>query len=1195
MLIPTIALAPVGGAGLPGGVMTLRAGESLLETATQDELDEVLFGQELAAKFSELAAQVYDDPQVGQDVAEYLATGEGFGAQAFIRTVGFMQNLGFNMMPDAVENVIRGAKNFDHYAPKHIVDAAEALELPVGEVAASVQNRASRIYTPDTEPSETVTAGTVASASKSDDGINAEALIAEAVRLNDGPAVDAVLKNGEKVVIPPERMPLTSDGLTSAQSEFAQNWDAYNPLGEVEAIPGLKLATEYLEKIGDTRWQKIRIASRAAEFLVNNKYLLKTGEYDKFAENFYKLTYDVPYFMRTKKSSKANKKGYKQQLLDRRVADEAGLQVGAILAERQGVLIQRAAQGINNNINSNVDYLEQANALDQLIQVTNQIMAPVGKGKTRWHVTGALQTKDELKKTIDQTNAIEAAIKSGDMKAEKGKLTFADLIQADVWKNVTEGMKNGDQNMIKLYEQVVNQLAYADPATILTDMKIYGDTLAEAQKRSWNSATSGLFYAFMLSRATTQSVALFSSLARLTLGPIGMMASSIYRGHKGFKEFSERFVRGMGEFQGGMAAMQDGMDVMRRAWKANKPINAGRRFETNDGLYNAMTQLSYERVLFEGTLKRYKKEGVTGPKLWATHLHWQMARARANPYVNYGPRGLMALDEGFKVIRANQIAYGAGFSEAFDNDELMTNAGEYISNNLNKIFQTGARTGVINPESELGAYALSSAREITFQRAIPTPDEGAGWFANMMRSVDTDESGPLKFFMPFMRMGWDANEQAFRYQPLGYPLASRFNKQVKEIISEGTNPNATAAQKARYAEMESNMAVANLTAASATFLAVNGLITGSSTNGNEPRNSFKIPDPTRPGEYIYLPYGRIEPFATYLSVTTDLVNQFMKDELSKAQFESGMIEVASTLAFATVEKSFMVGLQNMSELLNVRRYNPVTMTGILSSTIASISPAFLRSFGGLFTPYKVLISGTGRRNVVGNAFRGANQRVTGGIGMPAIFNPFTSEPMTRVWTPKGQDPEVWGRLAALAGEALPGNPQSGMSPNIPAVKVLQDLKINWNHRMVSQVAQTDTTPGEQSTILEELKDVGQLNETINDWWNDSGKEMYAEVNRLRKIDGIPFSMQLDTEASRMMDDLRGAARAKIQEAVERTVLEGSLRDSRLADKIRSRNIPADSAMTPDMAGEGMYAAAAKNAAAAQLQASTDVQKLIDFA
>ena len=171
----------------------------------------------------------------------------------------------------------------------------------------------------------------------------------------------------------------------------------------------------------------------------------------------------------------------------------------------------------------------------------------------------------------------------------------------------------------------------------------------------------------------------------------------------------------------------------------------------------------------------------------------------------------------------------------------------------------------------------------------------------------------------------------------------------------------------------------------------------------------------------------------------------MKDELTKAQFESGMIEVASTLAFATVEKSFMVGLQNMSELLNVRRYNPVTMTSVLSSTIASISPAFFRSFGGLFTPYRVLVSGTGRRNVVGNAARSANQRVTGGIGLPAIFNPFTSETMTRVWTPK-VTPEVWGRLAALAGEALPGNPQSGMSPNIPAVKVLQDLKINWNHR-----------------------------------------------------------------------------------------------------------------------------------------------------
>ena len=31
--------------------------------------------------------------------------------------------------------------------------------------------------------------------------------------------------------------------------KFAQNWDAYNPLGEVEAIPGLKLATNTLRRL----------------------------------------------------------------------------------------------------------------------------------------------------------------------------------------------------------------------------------------------------------------------------------------------------------------------------------------------------------------------------------------------------------------------------------------------------------------------------------------------------------------------------------------------------------------------------------------------------------------------------------------------------------------------------------------------------------------------------------------------------------------------------------------------------------------------------------------------------------------------------------------------------------------------------------------------------------------------------------
>ena len=44
----------------------------------------------------------------------------------------------------------------------------------------------------------------------------------------------------------------------------------------------------------------------------------------------------------------------------------------------------------------------------------------------------------------------------------------------------------------------------------------------------------------------------------------------------------------------------------------------------------------------------------------------QLQRFANNPVINYGPRLLQAQDEGFKVMRAAQVAYGDAMIKALD-------------------------------------------------------------------------------------------------------------------------------------------------------------------------------------------------------------------------------------------------------------------------------------------------------------------------------------------------------------------------------------------------------------------------------------------------------------------------------------------------------------------------------------------------
>ena len=69
--------------------------------------------------------------------------------------------------------------------------------------------------------------------------------------------------------------------------------------------------------------------------------------------------------------------------------------------------------------------------------------------------------------------------------------------------------------------QLVNQLAYSDPTTILSRSRLASDSIDKAQRSmSQRAATSSLFYAMMLTRGTTQAAAFAVTATRMIAEPL---------------------------------------------------------------------------------------------------------------------------------------------------------------------------------------------------------------------------------------------------------------------------------------------------------------------------------------------------------------------------------------------------------------------------------------------------------------------------------------------------------------------------------------------------------------------------------------------------------------------------------------------------------------------------------------------------
>ena len=90
---------------------------------------------------------------------------------------------------------------------------------------------------------------------------------------------------------------------------------------------------------------------------------------------------------------------------------------------------------------------------------------------------------------------------------------LADILQYKQLNAITKKMLAGDEDATKIYQQIMSQVSKATPEQMIKFMDLTEDILGDAMKGLRGRVFSQLFYAFMLSRATTQAAALLVLLS----------------------------------------------------------------------------------------------------------------------------------------------------------------------------------------------------------------------------------------------------------------------------------------------------------------------------------------------------------------------------------------------------------------------------------------------------------------------------------------------------------------------------------------------------------------------------------------------------------------------------------------------------------------------------------------------------------
>ena len=1139
--------------GLGGSTLVARAAvEATVETIPVRGADDLILGREAAIKVGEAAQALgYDGKQVTQDLIE----GKTVEAQITNAVAGWLQSFGINIGAELLFGRI--GRLLGHKQTDEVIEQVGRITgKSADEVAASLDNVSLPNKGRDYDISEAIEIDTgVPLPNEGNEFINSDAFLTTALRRSDAPFLE--------------------NSVDATQPSYFTNIQRFTD--EKSYQQALEEAVKELERLPSASKELANI-QRSAKSWIDEFVDTTTGRLD-VDRALASYPYDDVVTESTGKGAGLfASRGEDAFLREGAITTPAGSIVSTIVGQEMSERLFRQANEIMSVEGRRQDWTAAVERYLEMQQKTQLFMVPLRRFQRRFHLMGESLQKSSAEKV--RANApVKDAKKTKVDRGETSPSRDFELIrktpddEGRTIKELLDAYKAGDAdagNTLKTYFAV---LSNSNPKTTIAMMDNLQDVLLRELKLGNRDASRKMLYAGYLTRISPIQASVFSNLFNLLKEPLGIAMS---RG-----EGNQLYA--VGELLGGLNVMSDAFRVAKKAFDKGGSINGATGTKLDIRIKEAAAEQARLERLWQGAQRELNAKGANNFERAIRWLDYNYQMFAARPFNGLAGRMFIGADEFSNVLYGGMVAGGRAMREAGSKNFIGTvkDFKNISSKHLNEVFADGVKNGVITD-----AGVSQGMSRLTFSRPIPRDGNHIDkFFASVSDSAQ--DSKVFTWISPFTRASYNLMEQGGIMMASSIPIPSR---RVKEWMLGTIIPRYRKTLNGDFGEiaklqLKGDIAFANYTSMMVGIMAFAGGITGRNPDEGMPEQSFIFPANNSKG-YVAVPYGRLEPFATYFSVVADATKAFRDNVMTEQDFIAFGGQVAAATGLATVDKSFLMGLNSFTELFDLRNLGPgqvvtgsKTVGGIGTATIGGAYAGALRMISDWTNPYETLSKDDPSRDFVRTLWASFAARHLGGHTNPVRYDPLTGEKELKVGGLQGK--ERWlGALKGMLNETfIPGKVKSGDNRDI--YDTLEIIGYDAN-RFYSGVRTAEGIPlslEQQSILLQDLHDYGGL-----------ARRLRAEF-KLPKVDKLIKDLRRsknDTSeegkfrTERLEGELQAVVSRVYAEAKGRAVSVGRLSkdDGYLTSRIAKNN-----SRRPQQAAEE---------AAMEKKANPDIQRILNF-
>jgi hypothetical protein len=619
---------------------------------------------------------------------------------------------------------------------------------------------------------------------------------------------------------------------------------------------------------------------------------------------------------------------------------------------------------------------------------------------------------------------------------------------------------------------------------------------------------------------------------------------------------------GLGQWQGLMTNVNASIEVLGRSFKNNELIHTTQRIEGLTAKARVQKELEL-KFAHNNIMDRLTRENATDWQKLQAQVFYNYQLAGLSPKLQLPNRLLTAIDQAAITAVGNSEAMAQGMVKAFDDGVTDPKSiQDYIKFSTESVFEDGIKTGRVRRGD-----VLEAAKQITFQADIPMGDavynlpksnlaQKAGGLVESLADgtfkqveLASKNSAVLGYFNPFVRVNYGFLDKVAQMEPTGY-LASLIPR-YRAIIAGQMGPS-------KQMQLKSGIAFTRLQLMAFGGMALSGGIIGKITPAGmeEFQDHFIIPNPFSAQGFTAVPFGRLQPYAQYLSAQSDVINSFKRNVINTTQYDRLIKELIMSMGMNTLDSSFQQGQQKMARLLDLT--NVTTAVPQLAAELTALPFSFARQPLGMFSPYETMQGD--KVDGLANFLSRVSQRATGGIGNPIQYNRYTGQPILKSGREGGSYWEgVGNNLINILG--YPGLIKDA-GAETPVFKEMESVaydtnKYNNNNRVGTGQFRTQLTTKELSALDQLTGDpkIGALQRRLSELFDSNAYKNLKKEYQSRRKEINPAGNLLSVESEqksilggvhRMIDAVHNKAR---QVALDAMVQSGDYPQLQLRQKM----------------------------------------------